>query len=91
MTTATMPKRLQRLYVKDPWSVMGGRVSWPCCDTAGPATHWNDGHYGLLCFTAPPPSCMEFLREHLPGWVIHRDPGNMRTVFRTTNSNWEPR
>ncbi len=79
-----------RLYKKDPWTAMSG--NWPRLDCVGGCNHWNDGHYGLLCFQKQPTGLyrIEFLHEHLPGWIIHVDRIPGQIAYRTTNSNWNP-
>jgi hypothetical protein len=80
------------LYRSNPWAAMSGH--WPKMDSIGPAkvTHWNDGHYGLLVFEKQPTSLFrqEFLRDHLPGWVIYDDRIRDQVAFRTCNSDWTP-
>lgn len=82
----------KKLTKRDPWSDMAGR--WPRMDSVGPdkLTHWNDGHYGLLCFTKQPTGLFrqEFLRLYLPGWHITDDRIPGQTAYRTTNSRWTP-
>jgi len=77
-------------YKLDPWTVRSGK--WPTCDVVAGTTHWNDGHYGVLCFIEEtlPPDLAGWLAKNLLGWVIHLDPGNKaQIIFRTTNSNWK--
>ncbi len=84
------PKTRAKLYRTNPWAAM--TAVWPRHDMAGPAAHWNDGHYGLVVFDKQPTSLyrQEFLHEHLQGWVIHDDRIPGQIAYRTTNSNWIP-
>jgi len=92
MKTKTLSRDEKRLYKIDPWSARGNQAKWPSCDAVADCTHWNDGHYGVLCFPVrmPPANLTPWLAKNLPGWVCHCDPGfKVQTIFRTTNSNWK--